>query len=84
MKNYNIAISLIIIMLIYLAGKKRSRCGTCMGCKGKVCPMCPKYGGPGKKKQCCVKRKCSGIQSSSQLKTSNVIIILLLYKLWIT
>ena len=45
----------------------------------KVCPMCldnfdkPKYGGPGKKKQCCVKRKCSGIQSSSQLKTFNVI-----------
>ena len=69
MKNY-IAISVIIIMiimLIYLAGKKRSRCGTCMGCKAadcKVCPMCldkPKYGRPGKKKQCCVKRKCSGI-----------------------
>ena len=61
-------------------GKKRNRCGNCMGCRAaecKVCPMCldkPKYGGPGKKKKCCVKRKCLGLQSNSAppLKSSNV------------
>lgn len=57
-------------VVIYLVGKKRSRCGSCTGCKAadcQICPMCldkPKYGGPGKKKQCCVKRKCLDLKSS--------------------
>lgn len=52
-----------------LAGKKRGRCGTCTGCTAddcQVCSMCldkPKYGGPGKKKHCCVKRKCLSLQA---------------------
>lgn len=55
-----------------MAGKKRGRCGICMGCKAdecQVCTMCldkPKYGGPGKKKQCCIKRKCLHLQPSNQ------------------
>ena len=44
--------------------RRRARCGLCPGCKEadcQVCPACrdmPKYGGPGRLKQSCVKRKC--------------------------
>ena len=58
-------------MLIFVdihvhVGKKRRRCDTCPGCVAEDCQKClmcldkPKYGGKGKKKQCCVKRRCSG------------------------
>ena len=58
-----------------LLGKKRKRCGTCPGCVAEdcqKCPMCldkPKYGGKGKKKQCCVKRRCSGKPYSYNIVT---------------
>ena len=46
-------------------GKKRSRCGECEGCLVEEdcghCHFCadkPKFGGPGRKKQCCARRKC--------------------------
>ena len=49
------------------AARKRSRrCGQCVGCKSKECQKCSacldmtKYGGPGKKKQCCINRHCTG------------------------
>ena len=44
--------------------RRRARCGTCPGCKEVDCKTCqacrdmPKYGGPGRLKQSCVKRKC--------------------------
>ena len=47
-------------------GKARKRCGTCLGCTASDCGVCkycldkPKYGGPGRLKQCCEKRKCIG------------------------
>ena len=45
--------------------RRRARCGLCGGCKEVDCKTCqacrdmPKYGGAGKVKQSCVKRKCS-------------------------
>ena len=57
--------------------KKRKRCGTCLGCMSADCGQCtfcvdkPKYGGPGRKKQCCVKRKCANLTSQCQPKASH-------------
>merc|ERR1719502_1704997 len=51
----------------YAAGAKRARtnrCGTCIGCTRGDCGTCkncrdkPKFGGPGVKKQACVRRNC--------------------------
>ena len=45
-------------------GSKRKRCGSCTGCTTTDCGTCqfctdkPKFGGPGRKKRCCEKRKC--------------------------
>ncbi|XP_065920475.1 uncharacterized protein [Dysidea avara] len=44
--------------------KRSRRCGECIGCTSVDCQKCSacqdmvKYGGPGKKKQCCVNRRC--------------------------
>ncbi len=60
------------IMWIYLqvyfllvGSRKRARCGNCDGCQqSEDCGACSncldkiKFGGPGRKKQCCAKRKC--------------------------
>ena len=46
--------------------KRSQRCGECIPCKSKDCQKCSacqdmvKYGGPGKKKQCCINRRCVG------------------------
>ena len=51
------------------AGSKRRRCGWCTGCNTDDCGVCqycqdkPKFGGPGKKKQCCEKRKCLNMKT---------------------
>lgn len=52
-------------MIILHSGRKRqSRCGECPGCTSNDCNECkfcldkPKNGGPGTKKQSCIKRKC--------------------------
>ena len=51
------------------AGSKRKRCGLCKGCNSDDCGTClycqdkPKFGGPGKKKQCCEQRKCLEMQN---------------------
>jgi len=45
--------------------KRRIRCLKCEGCKSEDCKTCvqcrdmPKYGGPGRMKQTCVKRRCA-------------------------
>lgn len=45
-------------------GVKRKRCGSCTGCTRADCGECahcrdkPKFGGPGKRKQCCILKKC--------------------------
>ena len=53
-----------------MKGAKRKRCGQCNGCKQNDCGEClfckdkPKFG-EGKKKQCCVLRKCQALASST-------------------
>ena len=48
----------------FLTGQKRKRCGDCEGCKRDDCGSCkfckdkPRFGGPNKKKQCCIMRRC--------------------------
>lgn len=47
-----------------ITGRKRKRCGVCEGCQATDCGNCKfcrdmlKFGGPGKKKQCCEYRHC--------------------------
>ena len=54
-----------------ITGKKRQQCDTCLGCTRNDCGECrfckdkPKFGGPGKKKQCCEKRRRVNIISRS-------------------
>ena len=50
-------------------GHKRTRCGKCTGCTSSNCESCkycldnPKFGGPGKLKKACIKRKCIRMQN---------------------
>lgn len=54
-----------------MKGVKRKRCGSCPGCLQTDCGSCvfckdkPKFGGPGKRKQCCEKRKCNQLLSQN-------------------
>lgn len=47
--------------------KRSRRCGECTGCKSNDCKECAfyldmvKYGGPGKKKKCCVQKSCTAV-----------------------
>lgn len=47
-----------------MTGRKRKRCGECDGCTLSDCGVCKfcldmaKFGGTGKRKQCCAKRRC--------------------------
>ncbi len=49
-------------------GIKRKRCGDCPGCSTDECGKCVycldmvKYGGPGRKKRCCINRQCNALQ----------------------
>ena len=59
--------TLIILHIQITTGKKWKRCGDCSGCMATDCGLCkfcydkPKFGGEGKKKQSCLKRKCINI-----------------------
>ena len=61
--------------------QRRKRCKTCSGCTAKDCGKCPackdkvKYGGSGKSKQCCIKKKCINIASKTTAKSGNYIYI---------
>ena len=50
-----------------VSGKKRKRCGICPNCTRPECGTCkhcrdkPKYGGPGRLKQSCEKKKCQDL-----------------------
>ena len=58
---------------INFIGVKRKRCGSCNGCMATDCGGCgncrdkKKFGGAGKKKQCCLKRRCVNMFSSGIL-----------------
>lgn len=62
--------------ILYI-GNKRTRCGECLGCTSSNCGSCkychdnPRFGGPGKLKQACAKRKCTMMQITSTVKTKN-------------
>ena len=52
-------------LILLPVGRKRSRCGECDGCLQEndcgECVFCkdkPKFGGKGKKKKCCIRKKC--------------------------
>ena len=63
------------VLLYMYKGKTRKRCGTCSGCTASDCGVCkycrdkPKYGGPGRLKQSCEKRKCINIGKQVESKT---------------
>ena len=57
-----------------LSGKKRKKpCGTCTGCLHGNCGVCkfcldmPVFGGLGRRKQRCIKRRCTGITYSVEI-----------------
>ena len=57
----------ILHILSTASGRKRKRCGICHNCTRPECGECkyckdkPKYGGPGRLKQCCDRKKCQGL-----------------------
>lgn len=57
-------------VIIIIIGKK-SRCGHCTNCKLPNCGTCrncidmPRFGGEGRKKQGCIKRKCLHVVNKS-------------------
>ncbi|XP_061903580.1 histone-lysine N-methyltransferase 2B isoform X1 [Entelurus aequoreus] len=58
-------------------GSRSRRCGTCKGCLvDRDCAKCvnchdkPKFGGPNKKRQCCIYRRCERIE---QAKTERIV-----------
>ena len=57
-------------------GVKRKRCGSCPGCtrsdcgRYKYCIDKPKFGGLGKKKQCCEPKKCQSLTTPERISTS--------------
>ena len=88
MTKYIIIHVLHMCLLNMNKGKTRKRCGTCSGCKASDCGVCkycrdkPKYGGPGRLKQCCEKRKCIGkrvVQEQSKLLHIQENIMILVY-----
>ena len=48
-----------------IGSKRAKRCGCCSGCLAEECGICNfckdmrKNGGPGRKKKCCIRRKCT-------------------------
>ena len=61
-----------------IVGKKRKMCGQCTGCKQEDCGLCKschdmkKFGGTGKRKQGCVKRRCLQPALSKQVNAITV------------
>ncbi|XP_065904772.1 uncharacterized protein [Dysidea avara] len=54
--------------------KRKKRCGSCENCLNDDCGKCvycldkPKFNGPGKKKQCCITRRCTqGLNGTTEL-----------------
>lgn len=64
-----------VLINIFLGVMSRRRCGVCDNCKQADCGLCmycrdkPRFGGPGRLKQSCLKRKCIRLSSSSKQLT---------------
>jgi len=60
-----------IKFIVVVLGSKQKRCGKCSGCNSKDCGQCKycldkkKFGGPNRLKQCCVKKRCTGLRKSA-------------------
>lgn len=58
---------------IFQAVNARDVCGRCAGCTVKDCGICKccidmkKFGGPRRRKQCCVKKRCLQVDSAVQV-----------------
>lgn len=58
--------------------KRRVRCGECDGCKRKDCGKCvncldkKKFNGQGRKKQCCIERRCKNLLPQNKAQLSDV------------
>jgi hypothetical protein len=58
--------------------KRKHRCGECVGCLANECRKCrfcldmPKYGGSGRLRQACIKRKCIAVSLSGIIKNFNI------------
>lgn len=66
----------------YLQGPKRQRCGICENCQQPDCGLCNackdmiKFGGTGRSKQACIRRRCPNMAIQVQinfLKTQFII-----------
>ena len=64
------------MIIISHLGTKRRRCGSCSACQCPDCGTCvfckdkPKFGGPGRRKQCCERKKCQQLCSLPTPKKS--------------
>ena len=62
---------------IYIIGARKRRCGHCTACLQHDCGQCSsckdmsKFGGPGRKKQCCEQRKCAASKPHFSLSQKN-------------
>ena len=67
-----------VLCLVFITGKKRKRCGHCNGCRAEDCGTCkycidnPRFGGQGRKNQCCVARKCTNMKQTSPNQASEM------------
>ena len=66
-----------LLFIYFNKGKKRKRCGQCQECQADDCGECrhcidmPKFGGPGKRKKCCIKRHCTTPFTHVQVSTTH-------------
>ena len=73
---------------INFIGVKRKRCGSCNGCMATDCGGCgncrdkKKFGGAGKKKQSCLKRRCVNMFSSGILFCCQLLLYLNIFQSW--
>ena len=62
--------------LLYVGERKRGRCGSCSACTRDDCGQCRyyldtvKFGGPGKKRQACILRKCNEMNAFKDLQSN--------------
>ena len=65
----------IALNLLYVGERKRGQCGSCLACarddcgQYRYCLDMVKFGGPGKKRQACILRKCSEMSAFKDLQS---------------
>ena len=70
----------LIVYTAQLLPARKGRCGHCIACTEPDCGVCSsckdmkKFGGPGRKKKACIKRKCLGGKQNSTEKVQQIYI----------